>query len=371
MAFSFSSLTDTLSDLTGALTKKDSNSVLGIDIGTSSIKLVQLKRAKGVAVLETYGEIMLGPYANAEVGQAVNAPTDKVVEALKELVKEANVTATTAGISIPLGSSLISVISLPTVNQNDLASMVPIEARKYIPVPITEVALDWFVIPNEERKYMQPNQPMPSSNPTTDVLMVAIHKGTLSKFTDISKGINVTPQFFEIEPFSFSRASYEHGTQPILMVDFGAAATRVYIIEFGVILISHTINRGGQDITSAIAKSKSLTFGEAETLKRASGFEDEEESGKSVIEFSLAEARRILLAYQRKAGKAVSKIVFVGGGAELRGLDTIARTYFDAPIVHGNAFERVAAPAFITNVLKNAGPTFSSSVGLALRALES
>ncbi len=368
MAFSFSSITDAVSNITGALGNKDSASVFGIDIGSSSIKVVQLKHAKGVAVLETYGEIALGPYATAEVGQSVSPTVERIAEALREVIKVANVTAQTGGLSIPLSSSLISVITLPTKNHDDLKTMVPIEARKYIPVPVSEVELDWFEIPDEERNFMSGASTKPVSA-STDVLMVAIHRSTLSKFNDISKSAGIAPSFYEIEPFSFARASYEHGTQPILMIDFGAASTRVYIIEFGVIHVSHTINRGGQDITLALSRSKGLTFGEAEMLKRNVGVEGEE-AGRTAIDYIFSESRRIVLTYQRKAGKAISKVVMVGGGTALKGLDALGSTYFDAPIQHGAAFERVAAPAFISNVLSSTGPMFASAVGLALRALE-
>lgn len=368
MAFSFGQVTNYLSRLSSALGEKEGISAVGIDIGTSSIKLVQLREKRGSAILETYGEIALGPYAQAQVGQATSPPAEKIQEALVDLIREANVTAKTGGLSVPLASSLITLLTLPTKNQEDLKTMVPIEARKYIPVPVSEVALDWFVIPEEEIKFLGTPNPNRSAN-ATDILMVAIHRQTLTRLENISKGAGITPKFFEIEPFSFSRASYEHGTAPTMMIDLGASSTRVYIVEFGVIAISHTINRGGQDITLALAKSKSIPFNEAETLKRTHGI-GEEDSGRNALEFIFSEARRILLTYQRKAGKAVSKVVLVGGGAQMKDVANITRQYFDAPVVLGQPFERVQAPAFIGDVLKDAGPSFASAVGLALRALE-
>lgn len=368
MDFSLAGIGEALSKLTSTITPRDSASVIGIDIGTATIKLVQLKEKKGSAVLETYGEIALGPYGGAEVGQSVNPSAEKIGEALIDLMREANVTSHTGGIAVPLSSSLISVITLPTKNREDLASMVPIEARKYIPVPVSEVALDWFVIPEEETQFLgMGNEGRPAN--ATDVLLVAIHKQALSKAETVAKTAAVTPQFFELEPFSLARASYEHGTAPTMMIDFGASSTRVYIIEFGIIAVSHTIGRGGQDITLALSKSKSIPFPEAEALKRDKGIATED-AGKAALDYVFSEARRILLTYQRKAGKAVSRVIFVGGGAQMKGLTEVAGGYFDAPIQLANPFERVLAPAFISNVLTGAGPSFSSAVGLALRALE-
>ena len=117
-----------------------------MDIGSSSIKVVQLRREKGRVILETYGAISLGPYAGVEIGRATALGADKISEALKDVIREANVTTTDAAISIPYSSSLGSIIKLPATVEKQLAQVVPIEARKYIPVPINEVLLDWFVV---------------------------------------------------------------------------------------------------------------------------------------------------------------------------------------------------------------------------------
>ena len=95
-----------------ALWQKKDDRVVGLDFGHSSVKAVQLRREKGRAILETYGEIALGPYAGAEVGQAVNPPAEKIGEALTDLMRESNTTATSCAMSVPLSASLISVITL-------------------------------------------------------------------------------------------------------------------------------------------------------------------------------------------------------------------------------------------------------------------
>lgn len=368
MAFSLSSLTKTLEQFTDSFQKQDGESVIGVDIGTSSIKIVQLAEKKGTAVLETYGEIALGPYGDANIGQAVNPAPEKVAEALVDVMREANVTSRVGGIAVPLSASLISLITLPTKDENDLAAMIPIEARKYIPVPVGEVTLDWFVIPEEESTFLSAAGRTKTPN-STDVLLVAIHNATLARFDVITKTASLTARFYEIEPFSMGRSAYEHDTMPTMVIDLGASGTRVYVIEFGIIDVSHTINKGGQDITHALARSQSLTFAEAETLKRSNGLSNET-LGQTSLEFIFSEARRIFLTYQRKEGKAISKVVLVGGGAQLKGIDTLAKNYFDAPVQFSSAFDRVAAPAFIADVLRSAGPSFATAVGLALRALK-
>jgi type IV pilus assembly protein PilM len=131
-----------LDKLFTGFSQKKGVSVLGIDIGSASIKVVQLKREKGRAILETYGEIALGPYAGTQIGRSTKLPSDKIAEALLDVMREANVTTIDSAISIPMRSSMVSVISLPRLTDKQMVEMVPIEARKYIPVPISEVSLD-------------------------------------------------------------------------------------------------------------------------------------------------------------------------------------------------------------------------------------
>lgn len=367
MAFSLDQFSDAFRRFKFSLSSKDGESVLGVDIGTATIKVVQVKQVKGSAVLETYGEIALGPYANAEVGQAVNPPVEKISEALTDVLRESNAVSKTAGFSVPLSASLINVITLPTKDPNDLASMVPIEARKYIPVPVGEVTLDWFVIPEEEAKFLSAQGEKKEN--TSDVLLVAIHNQMLQKLQTITQAVSITPRFFEVEPFSMGRASYEHTALPTMVIDLGASSSRVYVVEFGIIDRAHTIGRGGQDLTLSIAKSTGITFAEAENLKRDKGL-GTSESGSAGLDFIFSEARRIFLTYQRKEGKAISQVVLVGGGAALKGISEVAGKYFDTRVVIGSPFDKLTTPAFIGDMLKGAGPSFASAVGLALRALQ-
>ena len=231
-----------------SLFKKEAASVIGVDIGSSSIKVVQLRHVHGRVVLETYGAIALGPYAGVEIGRATSLPAEKISEALKDVIREANVTTADAAISIPYSSSLVSIIKLPASVEKQLAQVVPIEARKYIPVPINEVLLDWFVVSGGKGSQPSPDGKM-------EVLLVAIHNDTIAKFRSIASEANLAAAFFEIEVFSAVRASLDHGIAPVAVVDMGAATTKFYVVERGLIHESHIINHGAQDLTLAASRA--------------------------------------------------------------------------------------------------------------------
>jgi type IV pilus assembly protein PilM len=346
------------------------NSVLGIDIGSSSVKVVQLRRSKGKAILETYGEISTGPYREMSVGQAAVLPPDKLTELLRDLFREANVTTKTVSFSIPVGSSLLVIIEIPKVSDDMLGKMVPLEARKYIPVPISEVAIDWWVIPNQQIR--------PEAEETKlEVLVVAIHNSVVNQYQELAKLLTVEPAFFEIETFSALRSVFGGEMAATAILDLGAGTTKMAIVDYGIVRLSHTINKGSQDITLAIERALGVDFAKAEEIKRRVGLvervsgEDLAPTVSGIMEFIFNEVNQVIAAYQDKYRRTVNKIMFIGGGALLKGVLPLAERNFEVPVTLGQPFEKVEAPAFLQNILREAGPGFSVAIGLALRHLQS
>lgn len=365
-----------LKDIFNSFGGSKSTSVLGIDIGSSSIKVVQLKKKNGRAVLETYGELSLGPYANTDIGRATILGTEKVSEALKDLLRESNTTTKICGLSIPISSSLIKFIKLPVKNEKQVADMLPIEARRYIPVPMSEVSLDYWVIPKNEILISEfKGDKKIESDGNTEVLLVAIHNDAINKNREIAKLSEIEVSFSDIEVFSSIRAIMDPSLTPQMVVDFGARSTKVYIVERGILRASHIINRGAQDISMAISKSTNIPFIEAEKIKREYGILPE--SDKSLVSVSslttdyiFSEAGRFIFNYEKASGKKLSKIFLTGGGALLKGLMQKAESSFNTPVSLADPFSKVEYPAFLEKVLKEAGPVFSVAVGLAIRKLQ-
>ena len=209
-----------------------------------------------------------------------------------------------------------------------------------------------------------------------DVLIVAIHNESIAKYQDIVKKGLLNASFFEIEIFSTMRSSLDQETTPVMIFDMGAALTKLYIVEKGVIRSSHTINRGSQDVTLAISKALAVPMDKAEVLKRdpnLGGNSDNREVMEAVsliLDYVFSEASRVLYAYQKKYSKNISKIVLVGGGVGLSGFKDRAHKAFQSEIVSGDPFSKVEAPAFLDGVLKTVGPEFAVAVGVALRRLQ-
>lgn len=382
MAFSLGRFFKNISSSLGTSAE---GSVLGIDIGASSAKIVQLRTSKGAAILETYGEIALGPYGEQAIGKAVKITPEKIAEALADVMREANVTARTGGLSIPFSSSLVSVLNVPNADPEQLKRMIPIEARKYIPIPVSEVTLDWFVIPHDEGEqsaFDRVEKQTPLQAKGQEVLLVAIHNDILQNYQTIATNAGLKINFYEIEIFSAVRSSVGHGLAPMLVVDLGAATTKIYVVERGVVRLSHLLSAGGQHMTENLARSLGWDFEKAERVKRERGLvnsnaysPDENDKIKTALLSTLSrvfsEVNRVLLSYGQRYNKNVSRVVLAGGGASLPGIKEAAHEGLSVEVELADPFSHTEAPAFLEEVLHEIGPGFAVAVGVALRKLKS
>jgi len=356
---------------------KKSTSVLGIDIGSSSIKIVQLKKRGDKAILETYGELSLGPYAEVSVGQSTNLPTSKIIAAVNDLLAEKEVAITTrvCGLAIPFKASLLSIIEMPKTGEREMAGMINIEARKYIPVPISEVTIDWSVIPKSE---VEEGILETKGNKIkmVDILLVAIHNNIINQYKEIVSKTGLDAKFFEIEVFSTMRAVLEGVQGPLMIFDMGASTTKLYIVERGLVHNSHTINAGSQDITANIARILNISVEEAEVIKRSVGVGNTvdgvnlSEAVSVVAERIFSEANSFLFDFQKKRNQNIKSVFLTGGGSALKGFRDLAAQNFKVEVISGNPFEKVEVPAFLEEILKVTGPEFTVATGAALRCLQ-
>ena len=367
MAFDFSKLAKVFN--LGGLSGEDKG-VVGIDIGSSSIKVVQLKLLHGSAALETYGELQLGPYAKTDIGRATNLDPARLAEALVDIMREASVSSREVALGISYSSSFITVITLPSNNPGQLASMVPIEARKYIPVPVNEVTIDWFVIPDPRGAAKAP-----AKNPSTRILLAAIHNEALSKYRTVAKTAALNVGFTEIEIFSTIRSSVLENDGVVALLDLGAATTKLYIVADGIVQKTHSMTVGSQDMTLSLSQALQLSVADAEELKRQVGLTDAgndpriKQSLNFTLERILSELHRVLAAYETSSGTKVSKVVLAGGGVLLQGPLEYATAYFERTVTVADPFSKVEYPAFLEDTLKEAGPSFAVAIGVALRRL--
>jgi type IV pilus assembly protein PilM len=356
----------------------DNTTAVGIDIGSSAIKIVQIRKRGGKAMLETYGAISLGPYADTDIGKVTNLPPETIVEALKEVLNASGVSTKQSALAIPSSSSLLFNINLPAqIGENMLASVVPTEARKYIPVPIDEVSLDYFLFPKKEPSFEEmQNQVRKTKEETNELVVIATQNEAIEKYRTIIKQADLVSSFFEVEMFSAVRANFDHELSPVLLVDLGASKTKVSIVELGTVHSFHTINRGGAEITESISRSLNISFSKAEEMKKEYGLYgspiDRElvDIIKTHTDYIFSEINSVLLGYEKKYGRSITKIIFTGGGSLMKGLIEVSTNNFKIETVNGRPFSKINTPVFLEKALELIGGEFAIALGLALRKLQ-
>ena len=367
---------------------KSEERAVGIDVGTSAIKLVELYTESGHLYLETYGSIALGPYADSGVGKATGLSIEKNQDALEKLLAESACSAKNAAVTIPFSASLISVIRLPKASESRLEQIVPNEARKYVPAPIEEVMLDWSVIDAKQGAPVD-NNPTESeikgnegeeakkemkNIEQIDVLMAVIHNYSLERYQAILKETNLNVLFYEIEVFSTLRAlSPIERDVPVAVIDIGAATSQIYITEGGITRASHTINMGSQDITISISKALNISEEEAEMVKRAIGaggsFIHLQEAVQESLEHLYTDALRFIGSYEKKNLSSVDRVIMAGGGASMKGIEKVSQERLGKNVSVGKPFDRVKIPPFMKETLARIGPEYTPALGAALRAI--
>ena len=355
-------------------------SILGIDIGSSSIKVVLIEKVEEKIFLRNYGELILGPSAELSAGQATNLSSEKISGELSLLLKELKISPTRTFITIPVSASLLSVAELPAVSENEMKSMVPIEARKYIPVPLNEVSLDWWVLPEHlPVKDTPKTEGEPAIAEKVEVIIAAIHNEVVKKYESIKDNAHIpgAPAQFEIEIFSALRAIATKDMPTSLFIDMGALTTKFALVDGGVIHASHVTAVGGQDITAGLARSQGITFDAAETMKCTFGTVGDNE-GRDVLAVAellmaniMNEAIRFVEGYEMRHNRKISKVILAGGASKLLGVEKIINKTFPTAVVErGFPFSNIDAPAFLSETLKSVGPNYATALGVALKGLE-
>ena len=345
-------------------TKPKSN--LGIDIGTSSIKVVQLKKSENKFKLETYGEISTVGYLD-RLNESFPTTSLRALEAitremLKVVLEKCGATAKQAVITIPVFSSFTSVIEMPEIEGKEMAQAVEFEARKYIPVSLSEVVLDWKIVGTGTK--------------SKRVLLIAVPKEVVNKYIKIAEALHLRINALELESISFSRILAYGETNPVCILDIGARATSCTIVDQGAVQMSHGLDIAGAEMTKTLASSMGIAFKRAESFKLAHGINHEESSDErketkevllSLIDEILNEGERMINSYQSKTKKRVEKIILNGGSAQMEGLKEYVEKKLNIKAFIADPWPRIIYPPSIGSILKKIGPQFTVAAGAAMR----
>ena len=362
---------------------------LGIDIGTSSIKLVELKKEGDKLVLNTYGELKVSENnAGSNIGKTdmSHMSERQVSDMLRQLMVATKTSAKDAVFSIPVFSSFITLMDLPLMSDKELENSIPFEAKKYIPVPVNEVQFSWSIVEKIAEKNSAPQNPL--INPTgplsasssankIQVLLVAVPNEVMVKYKNIAKSVGLNASF-EIETFSIARSLIRKGVDDkgvVAIIDMGSKSTEICVVDDGLLRMSHNFETSGMNITRALSQGLNLSLEEAEDLKVKNGLKlssSEKLAMDSIvplIDMIIFEIERINISYQQRSGRRFQRIILSGGTAKLPGLVDYISNHMGIAVSVANPFSKVYFSPILGQMLGDIGPIFSASVGLAERNL--
>lgn len=343
--------------------------LVGLDIGSSAIKVVQLKEVKGRYILQKYGVKPLEPEVIVD-GTVMDE--GRVVAAIQELLKEQGIKQKNVAISISGHAVIVKKISLPPMPEEELEGQVKLAAEQYIPFDINEVNLDFHVL--------HPGEAGDEGDGQMSVLLVAAKKDKVNELCELVKAAGLTPEVMDVDAFAIQNmhdVNYPGSKGDVVtLVNVGASVMNVNIIRDGVSLFTRDIPLGGNKYTEAIQRELGLSFDEAEEIKKGTRKrQDVEDSVQMVVESVNAEVAseiaRTVDYYKSTSGEGeVVGLLLCGGGAKVKGLVEHLQERMQVRVEMANAFGEIdCSGCGDAAQLDELGPMAAVGVGLALRAM--
>lgn len=346
---------------------RKSKNLVGLDIGSSAIKLVELREGKeGKFQLVKAGMEGLSPEA---IVDGAIMDSSLVVETISRLLAATGVKSPNVAVSVSGHSVIVKKIQLPTMPEQELSESIRWEAEQYVPFDINDVYLDYVVL--------DPG----AVGDTMGVLLVAAKREKVDDFKNVVTQAGRVPALVDVDAFALQNCfEVNYGLDParvIALVNIGASVMNVNILAQGQTVFWRDITFGGNQFTDALQKAFSLNFEQAEALKRGEPVAGQTPQSiepvlRGVSEDVAAELQKTLDFFQATSGSdRVDGIVVSGGSSRVASLTEVLKDKFGLPVEVMNPFhaiatdDRAADPAW----LSENSPSLAIAVGLAVRKL--
>jgi type IV pilus assembly protein PilM len=329
------------------------NSILGVDIGTSNIKIAQITHGEK-PILDTYGIVNIAYQLGGKNDQLA---IGQMASTLRTLIQKAGVTAKRCVISFPNSAVFTSVIELPKMSETELNSAVEFEAKKYVPLALSEINLEWTVASETA-----------GGKDKLKVLLTAVPKQITENYMKMFALAGLQPEAGEIEALALIRSLIGNLPTNCVIIDIGSRSTGLNIIENGFLRLSRNLNIGGDTITDKIAQALNISIFRAEQFKKDFGISNSTfipDTIKPVLNAIKSEVKQILTIYQSQ-NTQVEKILLVGGGANLPGIVSFFED-LKIKVELGNPLATVGYSSSLEPVLKRYSLSLPIAIGLALR----
>lgn len=333
--------------------------IFGLDVGSSVVKVAQLRESGAAWSLTAYGDapLPLGTIADGVIKEPV-----VVVDAIRHAVAEAGVKATDAAIAISGRELIIKKVQIPEVPPNEVHDVVQLESEHHIPFAIDEVSLDYQVVGRHDG--------------VMDLILVAVKKSKVTEYAAVVEEAGLRPMIVDVDGFAvgnqYELNHPEDTGEAVALIDVGASIMKTNVVRGGVTIFARDIPFGGNNYTQAIAQRLQIPFERAETAKLG---ESAEVAWDAVVPALEAVSRELALEVQRTfdyfastaESERIGRIVLSGGCAKLSGLNEYLASTWGIPVDLARPFERVAVDPRLADAVTTAGPALAVVVGLGVR----
>lgn len=334
----------------------------GLDIGSSSIKVVELVSHRSAYALRSYGMV---PLARDVISEGTIRKPAAVTDAVRECVRKAGITSTAAVLSVSGRDSIVKRVPLPKVTPKELAEAILLEAEHHIPFAIDDVFLDYQVV-GETANSMS-------------VVLVATKKLKVLEYVAAVEDAGLEATVVDLDAFAmqnqFELGNPGNGNEAVALIDIGASVMKTNVVHGGASIFARDVPFGGNNYTDAIANRLNIGVDKAEAAKQGRevgvNWDDVVPALETVSrELSLEVQRTFDYFASTAESERIGKIVLSGGCAQLAGLEDFLASSWGVPVELAHSFLAIECDAaqFPDAELREIGPFFTVAVGLGLRS---
>ena len=342
--------------------------MVGVDIGASSVKVVEISRWGGGKTLENYGEIKSDSfYKESSDGKKTNSEplsNDFISKAIRGILDESQIKTKSVIFSIPDSSTFCTSFEIPFMTEKEIPEAIYYNASQYITMPISEVTLDWKIIPN----------PPGEKKAAMKVFLVAVPNRIVQEYKAMAAIAGLKLHAIEAEALGVTRALIKTSQKTVCLIDIGVQSSTINIIYKGFLKSSYSFNFNSGQLSRIVSSALGVDLKEAENIKNKEGLmhprQDVVKTLYMLLDPLLIEIESVCSEFLYREQKQIEEIYLTGGTANLPGLKEYFAESLKKNVYVPNCFSEFLYPPILEDTLRQMAPSFSAAVGVALGGLE-
>ena len=346
----------------------DKNSYLGIDIGTASLKLVEMKKSDRGLELVNYG-ILENTFYLDKFSEPIQASVFKmsdkqITDLIKILLEKVQVNTNKAIASFPIFSSFATLLELPYMSEKQTDQIIESQLKEYFPASPDQVVIEWFQVGVHQDD---------GGNIFNQIFLVSILKEQIEKYKNIFKDAGLDLIAFELEGMSNARSLTSHDSENNLIIDIGARSTSFFIAQKGKLKFAGQTDFAGASLTQTIAAGLNISLKKAENIKKENGLENFNTNPQlstlmePIINVIIDEGKQVKSKFEKDHGGRIDRVILTGGGARLSGLLNYAQEEMKLPVSFANPFSELIYAPEMESLLPELKFKLSIAIGLGLK----